>query len=117
MDNKENDKSSDIIDNSDIGKRIREQRKKHKLSREQLAEKLNLSVNFLGQIERQERSFSVETMLKLSQELDISLDYLLRGKHNNDDLNKMELIQIIDKLSNQQIKILLDLAKSLQKNN
>lgn len=116
MDNKLNDRFNEVIDNKQVGKKIRDQRKKLKYSREKLAELTNLSTNFLGQIERGERNFSTETMVKLSETLNISIDYLLKKTALENDADRFELILLIDRFDAKQIKIMLDLAKSLQEN-
>lgn len=65
------------MDLSLLGKKIREERTKQRYSQASLAEKLDISTNFLGQIERGERKPSVETLVRLSDVLGSSLDYLL----------------------------------------
>jgi transcriptional regulator with XRE-family HTH domain len=69
-----NDKNS-IINLKDIGSRIREEREKLGLSREIV----ELSSYYIGQIERGERNMSLETLLKISSSLNISIDYILKG--------------------------------------
>lgn len=73
-----NDKNS-IINLKDIGSRIREEREKLGLSREKFAEIVELSSYYIGQIERGERNMSLETLLKISSSLNISIDYILKG--------------------------------------
>ncbi len=65
------------MDYTSLGARIRRERVLHSWTQEQLAEKVNISVSFLGHIERGTRKASLETLVSISNVLDISLDYLL----------------------------------------
>lgn len=62
-----------------VGSRIRIEREKLGLSREKFAEIIALSPFYIGQIERGERNMSIDTLLKISNSLSISTDYILKG--------------------------------------
>jgi transcriptional regulator with XRE-family HTH domain len=68
------------IDNDAIGKRIREEREKLGLSREEFAEIIGLSDYYIGQLERGERQMSMPTLIKVANCLHVSLDYLVLGR-------------------------------------
>ena len=61
-----------------IGDRIKEVRKKNGLTQEQLAERLDVSVEFVGQIERGLKLPSMQVFIKIVEVLKVSADYLLR---------------------------------------
>lgn len=61
-----------------MGDRIKEVRKKQGLTQEQLAERLDISVEFIGQIERGIKLPSMHVFIKLIETLNVSADYLLR---------------------------------------
>ena len=61
-----------------IGDRIKEARKKKGFTQEQLAERLDVSVEFVGQIERGLKLPSMNVFIKLIEALNVSADYLLR---------------------------------------
>lgn len=65
-----------------LGKHIRKQRKEKKYTLEQLAEKLDVSTTFIGQIERAKGIPSLETLVKIANVLEISTDSLLFGDLN-----------------------------------
>lgn len=66
--------SKETINNLKIfGKRIHELRKKNKLTQSELAEKVGLSTNFIGMVERGERNTSVDKIFKLAKVFNISL--------------------------------------------
>lgn len=60
-----------------IGKKIKEERLKHQLTQERLAELVDVTPAFIGHIERGERSLSLITLIKISRCLGVTIDYLL----------------------------------------
>lgn len=56
-----------------FGSRIQELRKKNNLTQSELAEKIGLSTNFIGMVERGERNTSVNKIFKLAKAFNISL--------------------------------------------
>lgn len=79
-----------------LGKRIREQRKQKKYTLEQLAEKLDVSTTFIGQIERAKGIPSLETLVKISNVLEISIDSLLFENLNTKSGNSYFVNRIIE---------------------
>ena len=61
-----------------MGDRIREARKQKALTQEQLAELLDVSVEFVSHIERGSRLPSMQVFIKLIEVLGVSADYILR---------------------------------------
>lgn len=61
-----------------LGKRIRDERLLLRLTIEQLAEKVDKSSNFIGQIERGDRKPSLETIVDLANALGTTVDNLLQ---------------------------------------
>lgn len=78
-----------------IGKQIRKKRKAKHLTQQQLAEMVDISVPFMGHIERGTRKLSVETLLKLLQALDCSADEILgTGRQSQDiQISAREILQ------------------------
>ncbi|GAB6275212.1 MAG: helix-turn-helix transcriptional regulator [Peptococcaceae bacterium] len=68
------------VDNKAIGQRIREERGKLGLSREEFAEVIGLSDYYVGQLERGERQMSLPVLVKIVNCLHVPLDYLIFGK-------------------------------------
>lgn len=66
------------MDKLALGKRISEARKKQGLTQEKLAEKANIGVMYLGEIERGVKAPSMKVFIKLVNALEISADYVLR---------------------------------------
>lgn len=65
-----------------LGSHIRKRRKEKKLTLEQLAEMLDVSTTFIGQIERAKGIPSLETLVKIANALETSTDSLLFGDLN-----------------------------------
>ena len=84
--------------NKQIGARIRLQRENLHYSREDLAEKIEISSRFLADIELGTKGMSFQTLIRLSNELHVSTDYILLGKENNHTKTELlsEIIQSID---------------------
>lgn len=95
------------------GLRIKMQRDAKKLSQEDLAAKVNRSVDTIGKIERGERWPSIQLLIDLSNVLDKSIDYFLMDQpHANPkyELNA-ELADILNNCSSPQVHLIVDMAK------
>ncbi|WP_055665507.1 helix-turn-helix domain-containing protein [Desnuesiella massiliensis] len=102
------------MDYKKIGERIQKERLGLGLTREKIAEILNLSANFIGQIERGEKKMSLATMVKISECLRVSIDYLIYGKDTEDEnINDDELTNLIRKCSKLERSLILDIVKSI----
>lgn len=93
-----------------FGQRLREQRIKHGLTLEQLAEKSELSSNYIGMVERGLKEPGLATIVKLLNALNISADTLLcdlvpSASHVTDD----EIRKRLEGLTPIQKKAALDL--------
>ena len=67
------------MNDKEVGRRIKELRTKCNMTREQLAERLNITSCHVGLIERGERSTMVSRFLEISEIFQVSLDYLVTG--------------------------------------
>lgn len=97
-----------------FGQRLREQRIKHGLTLEQLAEKSELSSNYIGMVERGLKEPGLATIVKLLNALNISADTLLcdlvpSASHVTDD----EICKRLEGLSPIQKKAALDLLDTI----
>jgi len=73
------------IDYVAMGRRIRQSRESKQLTQEQLAEVCSLSAAHLGHIERGTRPPSLESVVRISKSLHVSMDYLLTESFSSDD--------------------------------
>lgn len=75
-----------------IGYRIRKQREFLGFTRDDLAEKLELSVNFCSDIELGKKGMSIETLAKVATALHVSIDYIILGKSENIDTHSINAL-------------------------
>lgn len=81
--------------NIEIGARIKEKRKDMKYTREALAELVDISPQFLANIECGKKGMSFTTLSKLSLVLGVSCDYLILGKKEEAENRLAELSESI----------------------
>ena len=65
-----------MIDIKELGQNIRKERKRQRLTIEKLAEKADISDNFLGKIERGEGTASLKTIDSIAGALGVGIDFL-----------------------------------------
>ena len=70
-----------------MGKRISNLRKLHNMTQEQLAEVMDVSVKHISSIERGKSSLSLEKLVDLSDYFGCTLDYLIKGKTFNANID------------------------------
>ena len=102
------------IDYKDLGKRIRAERRKQDLTQEKLAEMANISDSFMGHIERGGRTLSIETLAKLANALNLSIEYIVCGEFNyQPDMLPEEILDALNRMSGNQRKVFLKMMKTL----
>ena len=98
----------------EIGKRITERRKKLGMTQEMLAEKGDLTPQFVSYAESGKRAMRPENVIKLANTLEVSADYLLTGDIVDKDLlilsDKMrklspEMLRIVESIIDECVKI------------
>lgn len=72
-----------------IGKRIQKRRKQQGLTQEFLAERMNVSIQMVSNLERGNKAIRIDNLIKLSQILEISTDYILVGKETTEDVQSL----------------------------
>ena len=72
-----------MIDNDqllkDMGKRISDRRKQLRLTQDELAEKMDVTPQMISTAELGKKAIRPENLLKLSEALEVSTDYILTG--------------------------------------
>lgn len=101
------------IDYAAMGGRIRNARLTAGLSQSELAEKCNLSVSFLGHIERGSRKMSLETLVSVCDALNLSADYLLQDELPGSDAVITNIIASVKKQGSYQYDRYLTIIKAL----
>lgn len=98
-----------------IGKRIKEIRKINNLTQEELAERADLSKVFIAYIEIGKRKPSLESIVKISQALNSSIDNILIGNTTpNDSDYQLDLSLLLVDCNNYEKRIIIDTIKPLK---
>ncbi|MBQ8817209.1 MAG: helix-turn-helix transcriptional regulator [Clostridia bacterium] len=92
----------------DIGQRIYERRKSMGMTQERLAEKMDVSIQMISNLERGNKAIKIENLLKISKILNVSTDYILTGQHI--EFDESHLIEKINKLSKRDYQIIEQLV-------
>ncbi len=89
---------------AEAGRRIMERRKKLGMTQEQLAEKSNVTTQFVSYAESGKRGMRPENLMKIAAALEVSTDYLLTGDIIEKD--KLLLSKKLDKLTPKEVRII-----------
>ena len=105
------------INYKELGKRIRAERRRQDLTQEKLAEIADISDSFMGHIERGGRTLSIETLAKLANALNLSIEYIICGEFNyQPTMLPSEIHDALNKMRGSQRKVFLAMMKTLADN-
>lgn len=76
--------------------RIRNARENQGYTREKFAEKLDVSVSYMAELERGKTGISVKMLTKICKLLGLSADYILFGTERSEDAKRLDAIHRID---------------------
>ena len=97
-----------------IGRNIRKFRLANKLRQEDLAEKTDLSVNYIGMLERGEKIPSLETFIDIVNVLGVSADMILADVVDTGYMVRSSLLtEQLEKLSPEERKRIYDVVDTL----
>lgn len=97
---------------SDMGKRIAERRKQLSMTQENLAEKIGLSLQSVSCIELGKKGVRPENLAKICETLNVSADYLLRGKRDACEMSGLSAA--ISQLCKEDYKLVEQLIERLK---
>ncbi|MEI6101825.1 MAG: helix-turn-helix transcriptional regulator [Eubacteriales bacterium] len=97
------------LDNG-MGGRLRKIREDLGLSREELAEQIQISPRYLAEIENGAKSMSAMTIYKACENLSISADYLLMGRTETADASS--ITAMLSKLDEKYVGLAEDMLKA-----
>ena len=80
-----------------IGERICKLRKRSGMTQEQLAEKMDVSIQMISNLERGMKAIRIDNLVKLSRILGVTADFILTGQQTTSDLDSLS--QKINRLS------------------
>ena len=97
-----------------LGQRIREERLKLGLTQARLAEDVDISEAYVGQIERGERNLALDTLVRLSNRLGASVDYLLKDSVDDSNDNIInQFRQLTENRSMEHKQLVIDVVKTI----
>ena len=100
------------LDYTIIGERLKKSRLSKKLTQEQLAEKLDVSVAFLSRAERGDVKINLSRISELCDILDVSISYILTGTvSNSKDYLTEDFSNLLKNCPPEKIKLIYDIAK------
>ena len=100
------------MDKQIIGRRVRRQREGLSLTRDQFAEQIDISPQFLAEIENGKKGMSAETLYKICEKANASTDYILMGRQSIGEVNT-PAVELLSKIPPQYSEIVEDILKSL----
>ena len=108
-----------MLDNTTLGKRIREARLSKKMTQEQLAEQADIGLYYLGEVERGVKTPSLKVFVAIADALNVSADSLLRDSVSTGNVYvNNEITRRLDTLSPKQrasaVEILDAYIKAIQ---
>ncbi len=83
-------------DIKEVGMRIKKTRMRIGLTQEQLAQRLEITIDHMGKIERGIKGISIDLAVALAIQLQVSLDFLLLGRNQQTDEMKKKIYAMID---------------------
>ena len=101
------------MDYKALGSRIRSLRQKSGLTQAELAERVDVTTAYIGQIERGERKFSIETLVSIASILETSTDYLLRDNIRSLNAYTNELLSLLKDRDYTDMELATDIIRSV----
>lgn len=104
-----------------VGARVRDYRRSNRYTQANFAEKIDISMNFLSEIENGRKGMSQETLYKLCEQFGLSADYILFGKAASDsgsagteEENALRISGLAQNLDDARLGVLIDFLVSLR---
>ena len=105
------------LDQKEMGRRVRNRREAMNMSREDLAEKLGVSTQFVADIEYGNKGVSIRKLYLLCQILDVTADYVLAGnvysRDEDEEAVKVceEIMGLLQRCDARQLKGIREIAE------
>ena len=97
------------VNRTDIGKRIRGLRDSRRITREEFSEALDITPQFLRDIEAGTKGMSNETLIKIANYFSVTTDYILfSDAPDQDDYIFMDLIHQCPESKRKHLKIIIE---------
>jgi transcriptional regulator with XRE-family HTH domain len=99
-----------------VGDRIRQLRKERGFSQEELGDKSDLHYTHIGAIERGEKNWSIDTLVKVAGGLNVTINDLLVLPSKPEDIRRLKksVIAEINEASPEALKIFSDVVRGVK---
>ena len=100
----------------EIGTRISSLRRQKGLTQEQLSELMDVSIQMVSNLERGNKAIKIDNLVRISEILEVSTDYLLSGKHTKNDVALLsKKISRLSETDFQMIELLVEYCLNSQR--
>lgn len=96
-----------------IGRRVKKYRIQANMTQSELAEKLNISVSYVSQIERGNAEVSLKRLEEIANIINTKLEYLVADSSNNTNLSDNSIIELTKSWTPEQTSTLLKIINEL----
>lgn len=97
-----------------LGIRVKNKRLENNMTQEQLAEAVDISAVYVGQIERGDRHMTIDTLVKIANVLQVSIEELLKDStRENINARIGEIINLTKNLSDTEIDKIVNVIKAM----
>jgi transcriptional regulator with XRE-family HTH domain len=104
------------LDYASIGKRIRFYRMQRNLSQEELASRIPVSRTYLGYLETGARTVGLESLVRIANELGVSIEVLLEDSlEETSDLCDTRILRVLIDCTPQEAAILMTTISGLKR--
>ncbi len=97
-----------------MGTRLKEKRRSHHLTQEQMADRLNISIKHYSEVERGISGLSVENIINVCDILGVSIDYLLQGKETEMEV-PVKILELFRGCPEEKQYLLLEIMDAISK--
>ncbi|MFI3226020.1 MAG: helix-turn-helix transcriptional regulator [Clostridia bacterium] len=95
---------------TDIGVRLRARRSELKLTREKMSELADVGTGYYGQLEVGTSQMSIDTLIKLSKSMHLSMEYILFGEQEEKG-DPSVVIDMLSKCTERELKLAEEVLK------
>ena len=99
-----------------IGLRVKESRLQKRMSQAELAERTDLSVSFISHIETENKRASLESLVRIANALETTVDQMLNGNQSSDPAEyRIELVQLLKDCTSYEKRMIYEIALAVKK--
>lgn len=99
-----------------IGRRVKEARRQKQISQAELAERIDTSVSYISHIETGKKKASLESLVRIANVLESTVDYMLNGNQTYDVLEyQTDLVRLVEGCSSYEKRIIYEIASATKR--